>query len=113
MSEQLNILILTLTTGEEVIANVQDHVENINGEERRICYNMIYPFVISKSGPLQKDRIDIVFRPWKIFSCDTSFLIGFDNVVNMCSPFPDVTNQYKRACDQFIKNLAEQQQKQQ
>ena len=107
MSEQLNILILTLTTGEEVIANVQDHIENINGEERRICYTMIYPFVISKSGPLQKDRIDIVFRPWKIFSCDTSYLVGFDQIVNMCAPLPDIINQYTRACDSFIKGLAE------
>ena len=41
MTEQLNILILTLPTGEEVIANVKDHTENIDGEERKVCYNIV------------------------------------------------------------------------
>ena len=41
MTEQLNILILTLPTGEEVIANVKDHIETINDEERKVCYNII------------------------------------------------------------------------
>ena len=113
MTEQLNILILTLPTGEEVIANVKDHMETIDGVEKKVCYNMVYPFSITKSGPIRNDQVGILFTPWKVFSCDTSFLIGFDSVVNMCSPFPDVSNQYKRACDQFIKNLAEQQQQQQ
>ena len=107
MNQKLNILILTLSTGEEVIANVKDHIETIDGEERKVCYNIIYPFVLTRSGPIRKGNIDVIFTPWKIFSGDTSYLVGFDQIVNMCAPLPDIINQYTRACDSFIKGLAE------
>ena len=106
MTEQLNILILTLPTGEEVIANVKDHTETIDGEERKLCYNMIYPFVLTKSGPMKNNQVGLIFTPWKIFSADTSFLIGYDKVLNMCAPLPGVIDQYKDTVDSFIKTLA-------
>jgi len=106
MNEQLNILILTLPTGEEVIANVKDHTETIDGEERKLCYNMIYPFVLTKSGPMKNNQVGLIFTPWKIFSADTSFLIGYDKVLNMCAPLPGVIDQYKDTVDSFIKTLA-------
>ena len=106
MTEQLNILILTLPTGEEVIANVKDHIETINEQERKVCYNIIYPFVLTKSGPMKNNQVGLIFTPWKIFSADTSFLIGYDNVLNMCAPLPGVVDQYKDTVDAYIKTLA-------
>ena len=106
MTEQLNILILTLPTGEEVIANVKDHMETIDGVEKKECYNMVYPFSITKSGPIRNDQVGILFTPWKVFSCDTSFLIGYDKIVNMCAPLPGVVEQYKNTVDSYIKTLA-------
>ena len=106
MNEQLNILILTLPTGEEVIANVKDHIETVNDEERKVCYNIIYPFVLTKSGPMKNNQVGLIFTPWKIFSADTSFLIGYDKVLNMCAPLPGVVDQYKDTVDSFIKTLA-------
>ncbi len=106
MTEQLNILILTLPSGEEVIANVKDHIETINDEERKVCYNIIYPFVLTKSGPMKNNQVGLIFTPWKIFSADTSFLIGYDKVLNMCAPLPGVIDQYKDTVDSFIKTLA-------
>jgi hypothetical protein len=107
MDQQLNILILTLPTGEEVIANVKDHIETVNDQERKVCYNMIYPFVLTRSGPLKAEKVGLIFTPWKIFSCDTSFLIGYDNVLNMCAPLPGVIDQYKNTVDAYIRTLAE------
>ena len=106
MTEQLNILILTLPTGEEVIANVKDHIETVNDEARKVCYNIIYPFVLTKSGPMKNNQVGLIFTPWKIFSADTSFLIGYDKVLNMCAPLPGVVDQYKDTVDSFIKTLA-------
>ena len=106
MNEQLNILILTLPTGEEVIANVKDHIETVNDEERKVCYNIIYPFVLTKSGPMKNNQVGLIFTPWKIFSADTSFLIGYDKILNMCAPLPGVVDQYKDTVDSFIKTLA-------
>ena len=106
MTEQLNILILSLPTGEEVIANVKDHIETVNDEERKVCYNIIYPFVLTKSGPMKNNQVGLIFTPWKIFSADTSFLIGYDKVLNMCAPLPGVVDQYKDTVDSFIKTLA-------
>ena len=106
MNEQLNILILILPTGEEVIANVKDHIETVNDEERKVCYNIIYPFVLTKSGPMKNNQVGLIFTPWKIFSADTSFLIGYDKVLNMCAPLPGVVDQYKDTVDSFIKTLA-------
>ena len=106
MTEQLNILILTLPSGEEVIANVKDHIETINDEERKVCYNIIYPFVLTKSGPMKNNQVGLIFTPWKIFSADTSFLIGYDKILNMCAPLPDVVEQYKNTVDSYIKTLA-------
>ena len=50
-----------------------------------------------------------MFTPWKFFSSDTSFLIGYDKILNMCTPLPNITEEYKRAVDAFLKTLAEQQ----
>jgi hypothetical protein len=111
MNEQLNILILTLPTGEEVIANVKDHTETVDGEERKLCYNIIYPFLLTRSGPIKAEQVGLIFTPWKIFSCDTSFLIGYDKILNMCAPLPGVVDQYKNTVDSYIKTLAEALQK--
>ena len=102
MSDKLNILILTLKTGEEVVSNVKDHMETVDGVERKVCYNMIYPFVLTKSGPLQDKQVGMLLTPWKIFSCDTSFLIGYDQVINMCTPKANIVEQYKQAVDGMI-----------
>lgn len=107
--EKLNILILTLTTGEEVIANLKDHIETIDGVDKNVCYNMVYPFTLTRSGPIQNQQVGVVFTPWKFFSSDTSFLIGYDKILNMCTPLPNITEEYKRAVDAFLKSLAEQQ----
>ena len=107
MDDKLNILILTLVSGEEVISNIKDYTEKVDGIDQQLCYNMVYPFILTRSGPLQDKQVGMLLTPWKIFSCDTSFLIGFDQVINMCTPLPSVTEQYKQACDQFIKSMAE------
>ena len=108
MDDKLNILILTLSTGEEVIANVKDHIENVDGVDQKLCYNMVYPFVLTRSGPIKDSQVGVVFTPWKFFSSDISYLIGFDQVVNMCSPLPNVVVQYKQAVDGLIKAQAGQ-----
>ena len=108
--EQLNILILTLQTGEEVIANLKDHIEVVDGVERKVCYNMIYPFTLEETGQNKNNQVSVIFKPWKRFSCDTSFLIGYDKIVNMCSPLPSIIEEYKKAVDTLIQTLAEQQQ---
>ena len=106
--EQLNILILTLVSGEEVIANLKDHSETVDGVEKNICYNMVYQFALTMQGAIQDQQVGVMFTPWKFFSSDTSFLIGYDKIINMCTPLPNITEEYKRAVDAFIKTLAEQ-----
>ena len=109
MDDKLNILILTLVSGEEVITNVKDHIEKRDGVDVQVCYNMIYPFTLTKTGniePVINQQVSMLFTPWKLFSTDTSFLIGYDKVINMCTPLPDVIEQYKHAVDAQIKNMA-------
>ena len=105
--EKLNILILTLVSGEEVICNLKDHIEQVDGKDTKVCYNMTYPFTLSRSGPIENGRVGVVFTPWKFFSIDTSFLIGYDKIINMCSPLPNVVEQYKEAVDSQIRSMAE------
>ena len=107
MDDKLNILILTLTTGEEVICNLKDHIEQVDGKDTKVCYNMTYPFTLSRSGPIENGRVGVMFTPWKFFSIDTSFLIGYDKIINMCSPLPNVVEQYKEAVDSQIRSMAE------
>jgi hypothetical protein len=107
--EKLNILILTLVSGEEVICNLKDHIETVDDKQTKVCYNMTYPFTLTRSGPIENARVGVVFTPWKFFSIDTSFLIGYDKIINMCSPLPNVIEQYKQAVDAQIKSIAEQQ----
>ena len=108
MDDKLNILILTLSTGEEVIANVKDHIEKVDGVDQKLCYNMVYPFVLARTGPIKDGGVGVTFTPWKFFSSDISFLIGFDQVINMCTPLPNVVLQYKQAVDGMIKSQAGQ-----
>tara|TARA_B100000085_G_C18432003_1_gene467177 strand:+ start:281 stop:613 length:333 start_codon:yes stop_codon:yes gene_type:complete len=107
MDEKLNILILTLVSGEEVICNLKDHVETVDGKDTKVCYNMTYPFTLTRSGPIKNQQVGVIFTPWKFFSSDTSFLIGYDKIINMCAPMPSVIDQYTKACDSFIKSMAE------
>jgi len=107
---ELNILILTLSTGEEVICNLKDHVEEVNGKDQKVCYNMVYPFSLTREGPVKNQQVGVIFAPWKFFSSDTSFLIGYDKIINMCTPLPNITEEYKKAVDAYIKTLVEQQQ---
>ena len=108
--EKLNILILTLQTGEEVIANLKDHSETVDGVERKVCYNMVYPFTLTRQGSVHDKEVGVMFTPWKFFSSDTSYLIGYDKIINMCAPLPNVIQEYKRAVDGLLQTLAEQQQ---
>ena len=107
---ELNILILTLMTGEELIANVKDHTEKVDGVEQKVCYSITYPFRLQTSGPIEGKTAQLTLVPWKFWSCDTSFLLGYDKILNMCTPLKDVTEQYTLAVDNFIKTLAETQQ---
>ena len=108
MNDNLNILILTLSTGEEVIANLKDHTEKVDGVDKQVCYNMVYPFTLTRSGPIENQKVGVVFTPWKFFSSDTSFLIGYDKILNMCTPLPNVVEQYKKAVDELLKSMAQQ-----
>ena len=113
MSEnELNIVILTLVSGEEVIANLKDYVEEKDGVERQVCYNIIYPFKISRQGAVKDQHVGVMFTPWKFFSKDNSFLIGYDKIINVCAPLPNIIEEYKKVVDTFIRTLAEQQQQQ-
>tara|TARA_B100000427_G_scaffold298883_1_gene280176 strand:+ start:730 stop:1059 length:330 start_codon:yes stop_codon:yes gene_type:complete len=109
MNDNLNILILTLSTGEEVIANLKDHTEKVDGVDKQVCYNMVYPFTLTRSGPIENQKVGVMFTPWKFFSSDTSFLIGYDKILNMCTPLPNVVEQYKKAVDELLKSMAQQQ----
>ena len=108
MENKINILILTLVSGEEVISNVKDHIEEVDGVKQKVCYNLVYPFSITRKGEIQDNQVGVTLTPWKFFSADTSFLLGFDKVMNMCTPFKSVTESYKDAVNNFIKSLAEQ-----
>ena len=108
---ELNIVILTLVSGEEVIANLKDYVQEKDGVEKQVCYNMIYPFTISRKGEASSSLV--VFSPWKYFSKDNSFLIGYDKIINVCAPLSNILEEYKNVVDTHIKTIAKQQQQQQ
>lgn len=106
METKLNIILITLVNGEEVIANLQDYYEEVNGEKVKVCYNMIYPFAIINQKPdSNDDRVPVALKPWKFFSIDTSFLISFDKVMNICAPIPSMEEMYKKAVENYIKSL--------
>ena len=107
MEQQLNILLLTLVTGEELIANVKDHIEEVNGVQQKVCYNLVYPFTMKSSGQIDVNQLGVTYKPWKRFSSDNAFLVGFDSIVNMCTPLPSVHEGYKRAVDDYIKSYVE------
>ena len=107
MDDKLNILILTLVSGEEVISNIKDYTEKVDGIDQQLCYNMVYPFTLTRSGPITNNQVGVIFTPWKFFSADTSFLIGYDKIINMCTPLPNVLEQYKRAVDLSLIHISE------
>ena len=102
MEDNLNITLITLVTGDELITNVKDHIEKRDGVERKVCYNMVYPFVLTRQGPVKDGKVGVVLTPWKFFSSDVSFLIGYDQIINMCTPKADIVEQYKQAVDGMI-----------
>jgi|TARA_B100000035_G_scaffold58600_1_gene46857 hypothetical protein len=107
MEQKLNILLLTLSSGEELIANVKDHIEEINGVQQKVCYNLVYPFTIRSTGQIDVNQLGVSYNPWKKFSSDNAFLIGFDGIINMCTPLPSIVEGYKKAVDEYIKSYVE------
>jgi hypothetical protein len=107
MEDNLNITLVTLATGDELITNVKDHIEKRDGVEKKVCYNMVYPFVLTNQGPVKDGQVGVVLRPWKIFSSDVSFLIGYDQIINMCTPQKNILEQYKQAVDGMIEANAD------
>jgi|TARA_B100001996_G_scaffold382999_1_gene376751 hypothetical protein len=95
-----SIYIVTLVTGDEVITNVQKHIEPVNGVDTEVCYKLMYPFSISDAG---EGKIELT--PWKKYSPEAQFLIGYDHILNMCVPWPTVTKEYEKAVSNFNKIL--------
>jgi hypothetical protein len=107
MTTQLNILILTLSYGEEIIANVKKHIEMVDDKPVEVCYNLVYPFKMREQSVDENGRKTVMFSPWKEYSSDTQFLIGYDDIINICAPLPNVLNSYKDAVNFFIETLNE------
>ena len=99
----MSIRILKLTTGEQLVADV-DELQDQNGKgvgfEVRYPYTVIMrPVEVAEGQPL---KFDINYVVWMPASKDTTFAIPYSSVMTFGEPADDVR-------DAYIKNFAEPQ----
>lgn len=104
----MSIRILTLKSGEDIIADVQEVVQQVpvdpekpDGETRDqiIAIKLVKPYVVKLTEPavlLEEDRpsLSVLYYPWAPLSTDKEFFIGTDWVVTHYAAHEDIVNSY-------------------
>lgn len=106
----MSIRIITLKSGEDIIADVQEMVQKIqtgpadeNGDapttDQVVAVKLIKPFIVKITEPsvlLEEDRkgLSVLYYPWAPLSKDKEFFIGTDWIVTHYEAHEDIVNSY-------------------
>ena len=95
------VSILTLKTGDRVIAELKEIFDGEDEDKKGICLLMEEPYVLNLEGEQPQYLTEqygmeyqIRFSKWNPYSSDTHFKIPYDCVMTISNPEPGLENAY-------------------
>ena len=82
-----SINIIHLVSGEQVIAKVSELRDN---EGEPFCFLLSMPMVLDLVPGEKEPQREINFFPWSPFSSSREFRIGFEKIISIGDPLPNV-----------------------
>lgn len=96
------ISILTLKTGDRVIAELKEIFDGEGINKKGVCLLMEEPYVLNLEGGNPQYLTEqygmeyqIKFSKWNPYSCDWQFKIPYDSVMTISTPEPGLQKAYE------------------
>ena len=86
-----NIRIVTLTTGERVLAMFGDVRDD---EQKVVGYRIVYPYLLSLGEPQEDGNIPIHYTRWCPFSPIEEHRLGGDHIISVVYPDTGILDNY-------------------
>ena len=88
-----NIRVIYLQTGEHVICNFGQIREEVDGEQKFVAYQLLYPLALTLSE-LQDETFNVTYRRWNPFTPYEDHRINPTSVVSAMPPADDILRNY-------------------
>lgn len=99
------ISIVTLITGQRVITQLQNVVQEENNVPKNICYLFSFPMEIHL-GAIQDDgEYEIRFTRWNPFTPEVSFRVPYSYVANVTYPFKSIEELYNEGLKEYYSQV--------
>ena len=88
-----NVRIVYLVTGEFVICNFGQIRENVDGEEKFVAYQLLYPLTLTLNE-IEGEQFNVTYRRWNPFTPFEDHRINPSQVVSAMPPAEDILTNY-------------------
>jgi len=86
-----SINVVHLVSGEQIITKLTE-LRDKDGEP--FCFLFQMPMVLTLVPGQTEEETSVNYFPWSPFSGTTEFRIGFEKIISIASPLPDVYSAY-------------------
>ena len=97
------VSIVVLTTGERVIAQLQEVRENNDPEGKPVCLVLQRPYILSVEktvGDPANQEVQVRFTKWLPYSSDTQFRVAFSTLLTIGTPDDGLVEAYQNTVAQ-------------
>lgn len=97
------VSIVVLTTGERVIAQLQEVRENNDPEGKPVCLVMQRPYILNVEktvGDPSNQEVQVRFTKWLPYSSDTQFRVAFSTLLTIGTPDDGLEEAYQNTVAQ-------------
>lgn len=97
------VSIVVLTTGERVIAQLQEVRENNDPEGKPVCLIMQRPYILNVEktvGDPANQEVQVRFTKWLPYSSDTQFRVAFSTLLTIGTPDDGLVEAYQNTVAQ-------------
>jgi len=97
------VSIVVLTTGERVIAQLQEVRENNDPEGKPVCLVMQRPYILNVEktvGDPANQEVQVRFTKWLPYSSDTQFRVAFSTLLTIGTPDDGLVEAYQNTVAQ-------------
>ena len=88
-----NIRVIYLQTGEHVICNFGQIREEVDGEQKFVAYQLLYPLALTLSE-LQDETFNVTYRRWNPYTPYEDHRVNPTSVLSAMPPADDILKNY-------------------
>ena len=93
VSIEHNIRVVHLITGEHIICNFGQIRENVEGEEKFVAYQLLYPLALTLSEA-EGDTFNVTYRRWNPYTPYEDHRVNPTAVLSAMPPAEDILKNY-------------------